>query len=66
MECCGLHVLGEHFVSSKTKGNASSYIIAGTRGRICGKTLQVGRVMYFINHCVILHEANETYDHQSK
>ena len=64
-----VEVLGEHFVSSKINGDVSPYIIAqwtGTRGRICGKTLQVGRVMYFINHCVILHETNETYDHQSK
>ena len=64
-----VEVLGKLFVCSKTKGNASPYIIAqwaGMRGRMCGKTLRVGRVMYFINHCIILHEANETYDLQSK
>lgn len=56
-------------VSSKTKSNASPYILAqwaGMRGIIRGKILWVGRVMYFINHCIIFHEANETYDLHSK
>ena len=37
-----VEVLGKHFVSSKTKGNESPYILAqwaGMRGRIRGKTL---------------------------